>query len=165
MSLIGRMPESMWPLAKPIIAALRETPLHLRLDCLGVYGFGSGFHAAGHSEWTEEVGFYCEDCPVQLPCWKAHMRRCAVIDPESVRVLGELAVEMRADGRIEDMTNAPENFTPLVDEYQRRTGKAAPGVELMRWNMQDGVQVRRGLSPKWRGKLATLPWPLKGRRT
>ncbi len=125
-------------------------PLHERLNCLGFFGFGSGY--ADAVGWRSgDGGLYCNGCPLALPCWEKHKDRCRRVFP-TLMAAWDRFVAKHGGG--------PETLGRFLAaqaaEGIQRPGEATTAV--MGGNVLDGRDAAVYGRVAQRGD-GTLPWP------
>jgi len=121
--------------------------LHKKLNCIGFYGFGSGWgHERGYD--GKDSAMYCNGCVAGKECWEKHKLRVAGFTPDLVAEFEKRAKTVQG----------PELVKQWMDEF----GMGDPYTHVMLGNIEDGGRVASGFQPTDREDM-TLSWPLQER--
>lgn len=120
------------------------------LGCFGYFGFGGGYAAAKEGKDQPGYGLYCNVCPLSQGCWQEHRIRARETFPELMGALDELIEAHPGDGQT------------AVQRFWERFKYAPPDIAMNGGNVEDGMRVAMGETPKERER-ATLTWPLARR--
>lgn len=136
----------------------QSTPLHNILHCFGFFGFASGYLTAvvrknllrAGKQLPEDAteSFYCNKCPLRFSCVLEHERRVRKIFPNLCAVIDEI---------VKDVPPWTAQYVQLLRQANYDV-KESPYTSIHLLNIEDGLLVGEGRSPKDRGEW-TLPWP------
>ena len=132
--------------------------LHDELGCRGYYGFGGGVLEARRQRRGDGRGgeIYCTaGCPIAQECWDLHRERQRRHLP-AVTVVFDLFAEKHA-GSLVAMMDAYAAYQLAANPHAPVA--ADPYTSGLGANVEDGMAVGFGGTPKYRGRLQ-LPWPL-----
>lgn len=126
-----------------------------RLGCFGYFGFGGGWARARQARRMRNhphpAVSYCNVCPRRRDCWARHRERVGKLFPAAWGLMLEI-VERHPD----DQGNA------IIEEWAELTdGAVPPDFTVNAGNIEDGIEVGSGRTPKDRGERLSLTWPLK----
>lgn len=123
---------------------MRRRRLEDQLNCLGYFGFGSGYgRLLGLT--GADGSMYCNQCPKAAACWQQHRERVRALLPDLCQMLDDLVAKHKGNG------------PAAVKEMIQRVG-VEPYSSLMLGNTEDGSRVQAGLAPKDRGPF-TITYP------
>lgn len=125
---------------------MKWPPVEKEQSCHGFYGFGGGVLQARGVKAPDGASYCSAACPIKGECWDAHRKRVDKIMPAVAAEFKKLVDRFKGNGR------------RAVAEWARRYKTADPYSVVLAGNMEDGLAVGAGMTPKDRGDF-TLPWP------
>lgn len=117
-----------------------------QLNCLGYFGFGSGYASQKIEQFVpREAKGACDVCPVAAACLDKHRRRVAAVFVVACSTWDSIPAN-EGHERMEAMRRFGSNF------------RQGPYQMVAIGNTEDGIRVAHATLPANRGRM-TLPWP------